>query len=516
MAVSEGNTMKKILSAFIIVVFIACTHIQQNSVTEDSNNYVREEIEAAALQSTTDAKSQVTAIPDFVPIREGSSPLNTKTISLTARNTPLRDVLYTIAEAANLNLVLERNVEPELPITMTLNDIGIEDALNIIFNSVDYFYVIKENILIVKAMDTRIFELGQPNVIQEYSIDVGGNIISGTSTGEQSATSITGDVSIKSTSDSASYQFWDTMQSTLETLLTVQEDEESQGEQASFIMNRMAGTIMVTATKKNLEKVEQYIGNLKKVLNRQVLIDARIVEVQLTSGLKYGIDWEAVNSWFGVGTTIFGTTNFSTIVNPTSPRFNFNITDNDNLTLVMHALQEQGDVSTLSNPRVQIMNGHTSLLSVGRSVSFISRVETTTTAEGIAAVTSFTVDTSSILSGIMFGIVPYINGDGEIVLTITPVITDLINLDEQIIGSEGNAVEIKLPTVDLREMTTTVKVMDGEMVIIGGLITRKEDLQEDKVPLLGDIPVLGDAFMRYDNLNETKELVIILIPKLII
>jgi type II secretory pathway component GspD/PulD (secretin) len=143
-------------------------------------------------------------------------------------------------------------------------------------------------------------------------------------------------------------------------------------------------------------------------------------------------------------------------------------------------------------------------------------VETTTTAEGIAAVTSFTVDTSSILSGIMFGIVPYINGDGEIVLTITPVITDLINLDEQIIGSEGNAVEIKLPTVDLREMTTTVKVMDGEMVIIGGLITRKEDLQEDKVPLLGDIPVLGDAFMRYDNLNETKELVIILIPKLII
>ena len=509
--------MKKILSVFIVVVFIGCTHIQKVSVTEDSNNYVREEIKAAALQSTTDSKSQVAEIPDFVPIREGSSPLNTKTISITARNTPLRDVLYTVAEAANLNLVLERNVEPELPITMTLNNIGIEDALNIIFNSVDYFYIIKENILVVQAMDTRIFELGQPNVIQEYSIDVGGNIISGTSTGEQSATSITGDVSIKSTSDSASYQFWDTMQSTLETVLAVQEGEESQGEQASFIINRMAGTIMVTATKKDLEKVEQYVGNLKKVLNRQVLIDARIVEVQLTSGLKYGIDWEAVNNWFGVGTTIFGTTNFSTVVDLTSPRFNFNITDNDNLTLVMHALQEQGDVSTLSNPRVQIMNGHTTLLSVGRSVSFISRVESTTaTSEGVTAVTTYTVDTSSILSGIMFGIVPYINGDGEIVLTITPVITDLINLDEQVIGSGGNAVEIKLPTVDLREMTTTVKVMDGEMVIIGGLITRKEDLQEDKVPLLGDIPVLGDAFMRYDNLNETKELVIILIPKLII
>jgi MSHA type pilus biogenesis protein MshL len=278
----------------------------------------------------------------------------------------------------------------------------------------------------------------------------------------------------------------------------------------------MAGTIMVTATKKDLEKVESYIGKLKKVLNRQVLIDARIVEVQLTSGLKYGIDWEAVNSWFGVGTTTFGTTNFSAVVDSTSPRFNFSITNNDNLSLVLQALQEQGDVSTLSNPRVQIMNGQTTLLSVGRNVSFISRVESTTaTSEGSAAVTSFTVDTSSILSGIMFGIVPYINGDGEIALTITPIITDLINLDEQVIGSGGNAVEIKLPTVDLREMTTTVKVMDGQMIIIGGLITRKENLQEDKVPLLSDIPVLGDAFKRYDKSNETKELVIMLIPRLI-
>jgi MSHA type pilus biogenesis protein MshL len=517
MALSEGNTMKKIMSLIIVVLFTACTHLQKASVTEDSSNYVSNEIKAAAaLQSRREINSHSAEMPDFVPMREGSSPLNTKTISVTARNTPLRDVLYTIAETADLNLVLERNVEPELPITMTLNNIGIEDALNIIFNSVDYFYTVKENILVVKAMDTRIYELGQPNVIQEYSIDVGGNIISGTSTGEQSNTSLSGDVSIKSKGDTASYQFWDAMQSNLETLLTVEDDGENKGQKANFIVNRMAGTIMVTATKKDLEKVESYIGKLKKVLNRQVLIDARIVEVQLTSGLKYGIDWEAVNSWFGVGTTTFGTTNFSAVVDSTSPRFNFSITNNDNLSLVLQALQEQGDVSTLSNPRVQIMNGQTTLLSVGRNVSFISRVESTTaTSEGSAAVTSFTVDTSSILSGIMFGIVPYINGDGEIALTITPIITDLINLDEQVIGSGGNAVEIKLPTVDLREMTTTVKVMDGQMIIIGGLITRKENLQEDKVPLLSDIPVLGDAFKRYDKSNETKELVIMLIPRLI-
>jgi MSHA type pilus biogenesis protein MshL len=286
-------------------------------------------------------------------------------------------------------------------------------------------------------------------------------------------------------------------------------------QQASFVVNRMTGTIMVTATKKDLRKVRDFIVNLRRVLNRQVLIEARIVEVQLSEGLKYGIDWSFIEDWQGVGSINIKTARFSSVVDTTGPNFQISVTG-QNFTSILSALQQQGDVKTLSNPRVNILNGQTAMLSVGRNTSFISSVETTTTpTEGAVPTVTFTVETSSILSGIIFGLAPYINNEGEITLTITPIVSNLVELEAETIGTGGNTVEIKLPTVDLREMSTTVRILDGQMVIIGGLIDRKEKLQEDKVPILGDIPILGMPFKRVEKSYENTELVIMLIPKLL-
>lgn len=504
--------MKKVLLIFVLFSFISCVSAQQPARTlkeEPEKNLIEEKISTAAPEHETE-------VPEFVPVKEGASPLKTKTVSIAARNTPLRDVLYTIAETANLNLVLERYVNPDLPITMTFRDISVEDALNLIFDSVDYFYSVKDNILIVRAAGTEIFELGRPNVTQEYKIDVGGDILSGTSSGGEGESPVSGDVSIKSTSDAASFQFWDSLEKALATLLSTGGAAKGGGPQAKFVVNRMTGTIMVTAAKNDIKKVSDYLANLKKVLDRQVLIEARIVEVQLSEGLKYGIDWTAVGEWLGAGPMSISTNAFTEVLTSGGPSFEINIFDNDNLTLLLKALQEQGEVRTLSNPRVSIMNGQTSMLSVGRNTTFISRVETTTTtSDGSSPVTTFTVDTNSILSGIMFGLVPYINSDGEISLTITPIVTNLIDLEAKTIGTGDNSVEIKLPTVDLREMSTTVKVLDGQLVIIGGLIDKKEILREDKVPVLGDIPVVGKAFTSVDKSYENTELVIMLIPRIV-
>ncbi len=97
------------------------------------------------------------------------------------------------------------------------------------------------------------------------------------------------------------------------------------------------------------------------------------------------------------------------------------------------------------------------------------------------------------LSGIIIGIVPFINENGEISLTITPIISNLVQLQNTNVGPSGNQTQITLPTIDLRELSTTVKVRDGQMVIIGGLISKSENLQDNKVPGIGDAPVLGTA-----------------------
>jgi MSHA type pilus biogenesis protein MshL len=520
MDIPERGAMKRILITLFFFSFIACAGTQQvkkdnEFKIDDNSDTISETIAAGRKDGSIKADTFQPAVPEFVPVKELSSPLATKSVSVSARSTPLRDVLYTIAETANLNLVMENGVNPDLPITMTFKDVLIEDALNIIFNSADYFYTIKDNILIVKAMETRIFELGQPNMIQEYKINIGGDILSGVSS-EGSDTTLSGDVSLSSESDQPAFEFWKAVESSLNSILKVKADSSGSELQADFTINRMTGTVMVTASKKGIEKVQEYILDLKEVLNRQVIIEARIVEVQLSEGLKYGINWTEVGKWFDGGTTTLGTNLFSTVVGITEPSFEFtHISENANLDIALRALEEQGIVETLSNPRINIMNGQTAVLSVGRNTTFISRVESTTETSGSTPVTTWTVDTNSILSGIMFGLVPYINSDGEITMTITPIISDLVSLDAEQVGSGGNSVEIKLPTVDLKEMSTTVKVLNGQLVIIGGLIDKEDNLSEDKVPILADIPFLGAAFKRVEQTKTNKELVIMLIPRLV-
>ncbi|MBI5205109.1 MAG: hypothetical protein HZA11_09345 [Nitrospirae bacterium] len=474
--------------------------------------------------------------PQFIPAAEDISSLKTKVVDISARNTPMRDVLHVISESTGINLVMEKGVNPETPITITLKNITAEDALNTIISSVDYFYDIRNNTLIVKATDTKFFELGHPSIIQNYNVDVGGDIlgggiigIGGTTTGTTGtagttlstagATNIKGGVTQTSKSDPAAFNFWDAIEKTVSSILgttaALAGAPAPPSVQQSFTVNRLTGTIAVTASKKSIERVEQYINTIKKIINRQVLIEAKITEVQLKEGLKYGIDWSLLDRGKGGDLVTLQTQRFSDVVSSTLPAFSVGVTST-NLTSLLKALEQQGEIRTLSNPRINIMNSQTALLSVGRNVTIISQVQTsTTTTAGATPITTFTVGTSSILSGIIIGIVPYINENGDISMTITPIISDLVSVEERTVGQSGNQTQISLPTIDLKELSTTVKVRDGQMIIIGGLISKKESTQDNKVPILGDLPVLGALFRSRDKLETRTELVIILQPMLV-
>ncbi|TAL25322.1 MAG: pilus (MSHA type) biogenesis protein MshL [Nitrospirae bacterium] len=473
-------------------------------------------------------------MPEFIPLSEDISSLKTKIVDISARNTPMKDVLHVISESAGINIVMEKGVDAETPITLTLKNISAKDALDTIISSVDYFYTIRENMLFVKAMDTKIFELGHPSIVQNYNIDVGGDILgggtgigtgttagtgtTGTALTTPGAASIRGSVTQTSKSDSAAFNFWDVIEKNISSILgitAIQAGAASPAVQQSFTVNRLTGTIVVTASKKNIERAEQYINTVKTVINRQVMIEARITEVQLTEGLKYGIDWSLLDRGKGGDTVKLQTRSFSDVVSQTLPAFSIGVTSS-NFTSLLNALEQQGEVKTLSNPRINIMNGQTALLSVGRNVTIISQVQTsTTTASGATPTTTFTIGTSSILSGIIIGIVPYINENGEISMTITPIISDLVSLEARTVGQAGNQTQISLPTIDLKELSTTVKVGDGQMIIIGGLISKKESFADNKIPILGDVPVVGALFKSRDKQESRTELVIALQPALI-
>ncbi|HCC68606.1 MAG TPA: pilus (MSHA type) biogenesis protein MshL [Nitrospiraceae bacterium] len=439
--------------------------------------------------------------PNFIPVAEELLPLKTRVVSISARDTPLRDVLHVIAEATGLNLVMEKGVDPEIPLTVTLSHITADDALNIIVTSVDYFYSVKENILTVKAVDTRMFELGLPPIIQDYTVDIGGDILGAAAAGLRGA--ITQRIGV----DTVAFRLWDSIEKAIAGMPGI----------VSFSVNRMTGTIIVTATKMALERVEKYLTAIKKALNRQVIIEARIVEVHLSETLRYGIDWTAVFEGPGMDQHIIKADTFAAVVTEGLPHLHIGTIGRD-FTALLRALETQGNVRSLSNPRVNIMNGQTSLLNVGRNVTFISRVETTITAPAAerAPITTFTIETDTVLSGIIIGIVPYISETGEVSMTITPIVSDLVRLEDKAFGEVGeNIIQISLPTVDLRGLSTTVRVKDEEMVIIGGLMQERELLEDSKVPVLGDIPLIGYLFRSQKKLAERTELVIMLKPTVV-
>lgn len=493
----------------LLVLLTACASVQETLDLKQPTIKIPDEAAMIKRERTVPPMPEP---PDFRPVTEDVSPLSTHIVDVVARNTPLRDVLHVIAQATSLNYVMERDVAPEAPINVTLKSVTAENALRTVLASVDYFYTIKDNTIVIKTKDTKIFELGHPPMMQSYSVEVGGDILGaatssgggsgGSGGGGGGSSSIKGSVSQTVKSDPTAYDFWNVIERSLANLLGT--PEAGTVSSNSVAVNRLAGTVMVTANMQALRRVEEYLSAVKRIMNRQVLIEAKIIEVNLNEAFKFGIDWSYIS-----GDVNLSTAKFTNVISSSSPYFRLAVTDN-RFSPILHALEQQGNVRILSNPRMNVMNGQTALLTVGQNQSFISKVESTTTAAaGSAPITTFTVETSSVLSGMMIGMLPTVNEQGEISLTVTPITSNLVSLKEQSIGGTAN---ISLPVVDLRELSTTVKVKDGQMIILGGLISKREVLTDDQVPVLGNIPGLGIFFKSRDKQEVRNELVIVLQP----
>ncbi len=179
----------------------------------------------------------------------------------------------------------------------------------------------------------------------------------------------------------------------------------------------------------------------------------------------------------------------------------------------LHALSQQGTTTILSNPKLSVMNGQPALITVGRNVTYVDSVEATVDGTGADSKTTYTVNTERILSGVGLTLTPVIRDDNEIIMNLVPVTSVL---EEPIVYRQVGLGEVGLPIINLREMSSMVQVKDGEMLVIGGLISTVESTEgENLFPGLADVPVL-----KYLTGYETKkmikrELIILLRPRIL-
>ncbi len=452
-------------------------------------------------------------------------------ISSHAAPVPLRDIMKKLAVLKGMNVSWANDVDQGELVDV---DIRAEDdffgAIDNILRQLDYFHEVKGNTIVVKHKVTKKFHIAMPFMAPQYSLGVGGDVLGGN---KDVAHELQGRIQITSDPENEnSFDIWANIRQNLDQILDIWTTQEvvaptqtkpAQPGQAVmpavltkrkpgkgyYTIDKPVGLITVTAPRSLLDKVEVYLGNLKKELYRQVSIEAKIVEVTLSADNRTGINWEDL---------LQNTTNPFKLsmdfqkVNPFYRNYGtqnkFLTVQTQNFSLILDAIENQGHVEVISNPKISVMNGQPAMISVGESMTYIDNVEATID-EGII---TYSVETSNVMSGLGMAVIATVIDDDEVVLTLTPVTSKVEEpIEYRQFGNAGS--EVGLPKVAIREMTTLVRVRNGEMLIVGGLIDSVSDYTESQIPHLGDLPsAAGKLFGESGAAKERKELVILLRP----
>ncbi len=398
---------------------------------------------------------------------------------------------------------------------VNIKNYTFDEFIKFLFDEANLFYDFdkRKGIIKISYYKSKTFSIDYINVSElssESSKSINTGSGSSTSSNTNSGTS-TGSTSDESSGTSADYTkittksdftFWNSLKNNIQNILSSSNDYK-------LFINKDASLLTITANRKDLEKVSKFLKTIMSKMHKQVLIEAKIIEVTYSDGHKNGIDWSKFNL------SIKGNLNSSK--SRTAGYVAGSLTDPDyyigyNFSIdgLLNFLKSYGDVKILSNPKVLTLNNQPAVINVGQQLSYKYQTGTITTTTTGNPVGSATYNVGSTFIGITLYVIPEVTSTGDIIMKINPVISDLSGA-----SANTNVVRELPPDIKIKQMTSIVKVKDGQKVLIGGLISSIKSKSHNKVPILGDIPILGGAFHSTENEIKNSELFILLIPKIV-
>ncbi|MGB0732546.1 MAG: pilus (MSHA type) biogenesis protein MshL, partial [Pontibacterium sp.] len=362
------------------------------------------------------------------------------------------------------------------------------------------------------SIQTKVFHLNYLDVERDGSSDtqVSSGSVSDTVSGasDSSGSSDTGTTSSSSTvgtriSTRSSTNFWGNLEKTLTALVT--------GEDRAVVISPHTGMVIVRGLPSELAIVEDYLQQAELILHRQVVLEAKILEITLSEAFRTGVNWTALST-NGSGET-FSIEQVADSIASTGLGGIFRTSANINdFTAVIELLGRQGDVQVLSSPRVSTINNQKAVIKVGNDEYFVTEVETTTTT-GDTTTTTPSIEFTPFFSGIALDVTPQISGDGDIVLHIHPTVSDVVDQQKDInIGTEDYSIPLAFSSI--RESDSIVRAESGQIIVIGGLMKSESDKDREGVSGLQDVPLFGNLFKQRSETSEKTELVILLRPVL--
>jgi MSHA type pilus biogenesis protein MshL len=391
--------------------------------------------------------------------------------SFKAKDLALRDALGLLAKAHGLNIVADPDVTGT--VSVDFRDVPLSQAFDILLRSMGYSWEEEQGIIRVRASVTRTFEVDYIRSVRTQTGDgkTGGG-------GESGA-------------------FWQELEAQIRSLLSPK---------GRLTANRLTGALMVSDLPAKVDDVARFLDLMRQGMYRQIDIEVRIVEVTLRDQFALGLDWSRLRTNPLLGAVAFNTRITSPQAVSPAPSTLTATYNGDKYAVLIEALREQGDVRVVSQPRVRILNNHTAFVKVGTDETFFVRSTNRIIQSGGSVLDTVNEQPNSVNLGVSLTVTPQISADGWAMLNIAPSVTRMVGTA---VSPSGDS---SAPILDVSQASTLVRARSGELVLLGGLIQEETSDTNRRVPGLGDLPILGNAFKSTYQSGKRKELVIFLAP----
>jgi len=431
---------------------------------------------------------------------QGLGTLQETKIDLYLYDSTLRDIVHTLARAANMNVLLDDQVDGETKLSVNFKETTAKDALDKLCRLTGYYYEVEGDTLLIKGTMTRYYELGFPRITSNPTITINGDVFSGGDIEGASGISGKFDLDIGNLENEDPY---DNLQSMIESILTPGKGK--------ITVNKEIGLVIVSDKKDVLDRVDKLIHKFQYFYSKQIEVEVTMIEVIYDSSTVTSINWDMVLPKIGHGLGLafkteglqYSTLNTGQISGVTiaskdlTNKEFWEKAEND----VFAFLRQYGKVRVVASPKLRVTNGHSALVVMGEITPYFKATKRTETSSTNATIE---YEENKYLKGTLLGIVAKATNDDTIYLQVTPMLSDILGTKTSSDGSQS------APVISMREASTLLKLHNNSIAILGGLKGKKSASKEAGTPYLMDTPGVGLLFKDKLKYEETSEIAMII------
>ena len=507
--------------ALLFISLVGCETLSPKKESKQTSlavNAIEQSQSTNSLEKDESIISADQALSTLLDEEVADIPMIEDRFDVSVKDVDVNSFLLGLVDSTDYNLIVSPDLQ--LQVSLQLKNVTISEVLHALTQIYPIIVKQQDNLFMVSSAETTtaIYSLDYLNIkrngdsktsIAGQSVSGGqsqnnnqgqNNSSNGQSSGGQSNIQQLNSSNVETESE---VDFWKELTTSLNLII---KDEEK----ASVVVSPHAGIVVVRSLPQTHQLIKRYLNSTQNSLNRQVIIEAKIIEVSLNDGFQSGIDWSRIGSTSG---DVFTIGQQGQVVeqqnseNPINGLFSL-LYDGGSFTAAINLLKSQGDVQVLSSPRVSTVNNQKAIIKVGSDEFFVTDVSTTTVT-GTSTATTPDVTLTPFFSGISLDVTPQVNSNGEIVLHIHPIVSEVSD-QLKTLGLGEDEFVLPLALTNVRESDSIVRTNSGKVIVIGGLMQNRISEETTSTPLLGDIPFVGNLFKQTRERQVKSELVILL------